>query len=96
MGGCFSHTPHEGPDLPPIHVPWWGIELATLWLAGQHSIRWATPARARKDFRLKTIGTEIIEKEKDLWCFCQNKKRPINKEYWISLANCHHSIKNKF
>ena len=41
-----SHTP------PPRNVachnmyPRLGIELATLWLAGRHSIHWATPARA--------------------------------------------------
>ena len=47
-----SHAPHTG-DLAhnpgmcpqPRHVPWLGIKLATLWLAGQHSIHWATPAR---------------------------------------------------
>ena len=28
------------------HVPWLGKEQATLWLTGQHSINWATQARA--------------------------------------------------
>ena len=27
-------------------MPWLGIEPATLWFAGRHSIHWATPARA--------------------------------------------------
>ena len=27
------------------HVPWLGIEPATLWITGWHSIHWATPAR---------------------------------------------------
>ena len=36
---------HQGPSPQPRHVPWLGIELATRWLAGQHSIHWATPAR---------------------------------------------------
>ena len=32
--------------LQPSHVPWMGIELATLLFSGLHSIHWATPARA--------------------------------------------------
>ena len=28
------------------HVPWLGIELATFWFIGSHSIHWAAPARA--------------------------------------------------
>ena len=31
MCGCFSHTPYWGPGLWPSHVPWLGIEPATLW-----------------------------------------------------------------
>ena len=44
--GCLSSTPYWGPSLQPRHVPWLGIEPTTLWFAGQHSIHWATPARA--------------------------------------------------
>ena len=40
------HTPSWGPDLQPRHVPWLGIEPATLWFVGWCSIHWATPARA--------------------------------------------------
>ena len=46
MCGCLLHAPYWGPGLNPRHVPWLGIELATLGFAGQHSIHWATPARA--------------------------------------------------
>ena len=46
MCGCFSHAPYWKPDLQPRHVPWLGVEPATLWFRGQHSIHWATPARA--------------------------------------------------
>ena len=46
MCGCLSHAPYWGPCLQPRHVPWLGIETATLWFSGQHSIHWATPARA--------------------------------------------------
>ena len=35
-----------GPGLQPRHVPWLGIEPATLWFAGQSLIRWATPTWA--------------------------------------------------
>ena len=47
MCGCLLHTPNWGPGPQPRHVPWLGIEPVTLWLAGQHSIHWATPARAK-------------------------------------------------
>ena len=46
MCGCLSHTPHWEPGPQPRHVPWLGIEPATHWLTGWHSIHWATPARA--------------------------------------------------
>ena len=45
------------------HVPWLGIELATLWFTGQHSVHWATPARAQYSF-LKTTFCAY-----DLFCF---------------------------
>ena len=38
--------PNCGPDPQPRHVPWLGIEPVTFWFAGQHSMHWATPARA--------------------------------------------------
>ena len=44
--GCLSNTPHWGPGLQPRHVPWLGIEPVTLWFTGQHSVHWATRARA--------------------------------------------------
>ena len=34
------------------HVSWLGIQLATLWFAVQHSIHWATPAKAKFDIFL--------------------------------------------
>ena len=46
MCGYLLYAPHWGPGLQPRHVPWLGIEPATLCFAGQHSIHWATPARA--------------------------------------------------
>ena len=41
--GCFSHTPNWGSSLQPRL----GIKLATFRFAGQHSVYWATPARAK-------------------------------------------------
>ena len=38
--------PYWGPGPQPWHVPWLGIQPATLWFAGQRSMHWATPARA--------------------------------------------------
>ena len=48
--GCLSCAPHWGPSLQPRLVPWLGIKPATPWFTGQHSIHWATPARARSLF----------------------------------------------
>ena len=50
MCGCLSCAPSQGPGLQPRHVPWLGIEPATLWLAGPCSIHWDTPARAYLHF----------------------------------------------
>ena len=50
MCGCFSRGSPWGPGLKPRHVPWLGIELATLWFAGLRLIHWATPARATCNF----------------------------------------------
>ena len=46
MCGCLSCTSYWGPGLQLRHVLWLGTEPATLWFRGQHSIHWATPARA--------------------------------------------------
>ena len=50
MWGCLSRAPYWESGLQPRHVPWLGIELVTLWFSGQHSIHWATPARAMIPF----------------------------------------------
>ena len=46
MCDCLIRAPYWGHGLQPRHVPWMGIERATLWLACWHSSHWATPARA--------------------------------------------------
>ena len=50
MCGWLSRSPHWRPGPHPRHVPWLGIKLVTLWFIGQHSIHWATPARAALSF----------------------------------------------
>ena len=47
---CLSCTPHWGPGLQLRHVPWLGIEPATLWFAGPPSIHWATPTKTISRF----------------------------------------------
>ena len=42
------HAPYWGPGPQPKHVPWLGIEPATLWFTGQHSIHCATPVKAKR------------------------------------------------
>ena len=39
MCGCLSHAPYWGPGPQPRHVPWLGIEPATLWFTGRCSVR---------------------------------------------------------
>ena len=50
MCGCPSHTPNWGPGLQPRHVPWLGMQPATVWFTGQPSIHWATPAGFQLQF----------------------------------------------
>ena len=56
--GCLSHTPNWGPGSQPRHVPWLGIELATIWFTGWHSIHWVPPARANPEF-LTSVGHSL-------------------------------------
>ena len=42
---CLLHTPYWRLGPQPRHVPWLGVEAATLWFTGWHSTHWATPAR---------------------------------------------------
>ena len=51
-----SHTrPILGAKPQPKHVSWLGIEPATLWLTGWHSIHWATQTRAWLQFLISDI-----------------------------------------
>ena len=59
--GCLSHAPNWGPGLQPRHVPWPGIEPATLQFVGRCSIHWDTLARETVAF-LKNI--KISSKKK--------------------------------
>ena len=44
---CLSQTPSRAPGPQPSHVPWLGIEPATLWFTVWRLIHWATPAKAK-------------------------------------------------
>ena len=48
------------PATQACDVPWLGIELVTLWFAGQHSIHWATPARAGSYIFVTLIMTTYL------------------------------------
>ena len=57
----WSHTPYWGPGLQLGHVPWLGIKLAAFQFAGQHSIHWAVPPRAKLFFNIREmINTKFI------------------------------------
>ena len=58
MCACLSHTPYWRPGPKPRHVLWLGIEHVTLWFAGQHSIHWATQARAELTFYVDFENTK--------------------------------------
>ena len=55
MCGCLSHASYWGPGPQHRHVPWPGIEPATLRSKGRHSIHWATPARAKRQYLLSKL-----------------------------------------
>ena len=44
--GCLSYVPHQGPNPPPRHGPWPGIEPETFGLWDDAPTNRATPARA--------------------------------------------------
>ena len=47
MCGCLMCAPYWGPGLQPRHVPYAGNQTGNPLVYNQHSIHWATPARAR-------------------------------------------------
>ena len=59
--GCLSYAPNYRPGPQPRHVPWLGIEPVTFQFAGQHSIHWATPARARTFFLIHILKEGALD-----------------------------------
>ena len=53
--------PKWGPGLQPRHVAWLGIKPVTFQFAGWHSIHWATPARAQREFLKSTLNRMEIK-----------------------------------
>ena len=58
--GCLSRVPYGGPGPQPRRVSWPGIQPATLWLAGQCSVHWATPAGAGVCIFLSLLATYLL------------------------------------
>ena len=61
MCGCLSCASYLGSGPQPRHVPWLGIEPATLWFTGLHSIHSATPTRALVHSHMYGFFTLIVE-----------------------------------
>ena len=90
MCGCLLHTHYWGPDPQPRHVSWLGIKLATPWFTGQHSIHWATPARANFSYILKHFLIFWLTRCFQLILYFQCLGLRINlflKEFWFLLLN---------
>ena len=86
--------PYWGPGPHPRHVPWPGIEPATLWFSGLHSMHWATPARAQKIF---LRGTWTPEATIPIWTtttyltiqyYCTGKIWMLKKSRDFLLLHC--------
>ena len=84
MCGCLSRAPYWGPGLQPRHVPWLGIDLATLWFAGRCSIHWATPATANHSI-LKSVCDNS-----NIWISCKSFLLSIlSLNFWQSYLFLH-------
>ena len=73
MCGCLLHTPYWGPGLQPRHVPWLGIKPVTLWFTGQHSIHWATPARADSHVQKYIVSYNMVALLSQLLHLCSTE-----------------------
>ena len=91
MCGCHSCTPYWGPGPQPRNVPWLGIELATLWFTGCHSVHQATPARAEYTFlKQKVKQPSTLYKLRTRQCYLS----PIFLASQINLKG-KHTLQNK-
>ena len=52
----LSHTPNRGPGLHPRHVPWLGIEPATLWFGSQAGVQ-STETHSQGQYILLNLFT---------------------------------------
>ena len=62
MCGCLLCAPYWVPGPQSRHMPWLGIGLVTLWLAGWRSIHWTTPARASVHFNVVLYHVNVISR----------------------------------
>ena len=73
---CLWHAHNWGPGRQPRHILWLGIKLATFWFTGQHSLYWATPARAFFSFLFPCYPPHFSYFQ---WDFSYNSK--LNSEF---------------
>ena len=70
MSGCFSRGPHWGPSLQPRHVPWWGMEHATLCSqAGTQSTEPYQPGPNASIFPKEKAGLQAITAKVGVFSF---------------------------
>ena len=60
MYGCLSYAPYWGPGPQTRDVPWLGTEPVTLWFSCQHSVHWATLARAGNFILMPLFLTHLL------------------------------------
>ena len=60
MHGCFSHAPYWGPGPQPRHVPWLGIQPATLCFTGAQSTERHQPGQDPTCFLMGNRETCLI------------------------------------
>ena len=56
MCGCLSCAPYWGPGPQPRHVPWLGLELATLWSAAHTQ----STGLLQPGLKIKPLYTQIL------------------------------------
>ena len=94
MCACLSRASYWKPGLQLRYVPWPGIEPATLWIAGQHSIHWATPARSHFSFLMMSAWNFCLLKMMKLWDFIIGQSimlfSLIRGKWWLQYSSIPH------
>ena len=85
MCGCLSSAPYWPPGLQPRHMPWLGIEPATLWFTGRQSIHWSTAARAPLFFLISIIYESVDAHNMFLFAYKKILKNIYQTVSWLYL-----------